>query len=73
MSTFLAFLQNLVASDKVALVNAALAAVTLLAANFGFNLNASETAYLGVLLTALAGAFTHVHFTRQAVKAARKP
>lgn len=62
----IAFLQKLVAADKSALVASALAALGLLAAKFGLHLNASVTAYLGVLLTGLAGAFTHAHFARKA-------
>lgn len=62
LTKLLAYLQKLVSADKAALVSAALGGLTLLAANFGLNLNPSVTAYLGVVLMALAGAFTHIHF-----------
>ena len=65
MTKVLAFLQKIVAADKAAIVAAALGGLTLLAAKFGLHLNSSVTAYLGVLLMALAGAFTHVHFARK--------
>ena len=55
-------LQFLAKYDKAALVAGLLSAVTLLAARFGFNLNASDTAYLATLLSAAVAAFSHVHF-----------
>jgi len=66
VSGFLQYLQKLVAADKAPLTAAALSGLGLLAAKFGMHLNASDTAYLGVLLTGLAGAFTHAHFASRA-------
>lgn len=62
----LAFLQMIAQADKTAIVAAAVGAVTLLAARFGFQLNASVTAYVAVLISGLVTAFTHVHFARKA-------
>jgi hypothetical protein len=61
----LAFLQKIVTADKTALVSSIVSGLALLASYFGFNLNASTTAYLSVLLMTLAGLFTHVHFARK--------
>jgi hypothetical protein len=68
LSKFFRFLQAVVSADKAPLVAATVAGLGLLAARFGFRLDASVTAYLGVILTGLAGAFTHVHFARKSVK-----
>lgn len=62
----LTFLQTIATADKTAIVAAAVGALTLLAAKFGFQLNASVTAYVAVLISALVTAFTHVHFARKA-------
>ena len=63
---FLEALQFLAKYDKAALVAAGVSILTLLALRFGLKLNASETAYVASALTALLGAFTHVHFGRKA-------
>jgi hypothetical protein len=59
---FLEALQFLAKYDKAALVAGLVSAVTLLALRFGFNLNASDVAYLSALFAAAVAAFTHVHF-----------
>jgi hypothetical protein len=70
LGNILTYLQKLVAADKAPLIAAALAGIGLLAAKFGFHMNASDVSYLGAALTFLAGIFTHMHF---AAKAAPKP
>lgn len=62
-------LQLICTYDRTAVISGLIAILTLLAARFGFRLNASDTAYLASALTALVVAFTHVHF---AVKHAGK-
>jgi hypothetical protein len=62
---FLEALQFLTKYDKAAVVAGLVSAVTLLALRFGFNLNASDVAYISALLTTLVAAFTHVHFGRK--------
>lgn len=62
ISKFLQYLQALVTADKAAIVAGLVGAVTLLATRFGLQLNASDTAYVAVLISALVTAFTHAHF-----------
>lgn len=55
-------LQLICTYDRTAVISGLIAILTLLAARFGFRLNASDTAYLASALTALVVAFTHVKF-----------
>ena len=68
LNRILAFLQAIATADKAAVVAAGVSAITLLALTFGLRLNGADTAYIAALLSALVGAFTHVHFARKAAK-----
>jgi hypothetical protein len=68
-SKILPFLQQLVTADKTPIAGAMVGALTVLAAKFGFRMNASDTAYLAVAVSAGIGLFTHAHFANQAQKA----
>lgn len=72
MSSLLSALKSLVLADKPAVVGAILAALGLLAARFGLKLNASDTAYVGTLLTVGLGLLVQgkIHL---AAKAKAKP
>ena len=61
-SKVLPFLQQLVSSDKTPIAGALVGALTILAAKFGFRMNASDTAYLAVAVSTGIGLFTHAHF-----------
>jgi hypothetical protein len=67
---FLKTLQLICTYDRAAVIAGLLSVLTLLAARFGFRLNASDTAYLASFLTAAVAAFTHVHFAAKARAAA---
>jgi hypothetical protein len=67
---FLQALQLVCRYDKAAVIAGLISVLTLLAARFGFNLNASDTAYLASALSALVAAFLHVHFGKAAAKPA---
>lgn len=61
---FLQALQFICTYDRAAVIAGLLSILTLLAARFGFNLNASDTAYLASVLSAAVAAFTHIHFAQ---------
>lgn len=64
----LAFVQQLVTSDKTAICSAIVGLLTVLAAKFGFRMNGSDTAYLAAGVMSALGMFTHAHFAAKAAK-----
>lgn len=73
MKSVLPFLQQLVASDKTAIVSAIVGLLTVLAAKFGFKMNGSDVAYLSAGVMAALGLFVHAHFAAQAPAKPARP
>lgn len=67
---FLEALQFICTYDRSAVIAGLVSILTLLAARFGFNLNASDTAYLASVLAAAVAAFTHIHFANNSLEKA---
>lgn len=69
ISAILALIQRFVAADKAAATAVLISGLALLCIHLGLRLNASDTAYLGILASFLVGAFLHAHFAAKSAPA----